>query len=160
MSERSWIDTLITKFDVESHGNGKHKKQMLEYLKEDYVEIAQLNRIILLESEQLAYRHLSDELTELVKEKQEHADKIAGSIKELGGEAENPEDTGNLFPTGDFQRILDKESEQRGRLAEHENFAEDYGFGKIAELLRHIREENLLFVEKLERILMRFNAEI
>ncbi len=160
MAKSSWIDKVISGLSEGAKKDGKAKK-LIELLIEDYEKTTHLESLLRVENQHLAYPNLQKEVDNVITAKKRHAGVLSNMITELGGavpdlaKAEN-----NIYPKGNFHEILEEESELHNVMADHVNLADDFGYSEFAEKLRDIRSEDYELIEKLERTIMRVNAEI
>ncbi len=157
----AWIDTMIDKLNQEQNSDTKIEVSLAKLIEGDMALLSKSIGMLKAESEHLAYFQLREEIKDLIKAKEKYI-KLMESVLLKWGEKLTPEDVSEtgFFAQGDFYAILNLETRLQGQLNDHANLAEDKGYKWIAEELRFIRDENYKFLDHIDRIIMRINAEI
>lgn len=161
MEPGNWIDRFIKKLETNTSGNENRKHELIDKLQQDLRDELILSKELEAESKRLPYPHLVTEAQQLSSAKARHAGAIARLIETLGGQINREEiDKYSPAPDGKFNEIFLVETQLGVRLAEHANWAEDNGFRHEARVLRDIKDENSDHIEKIERLIMRYNGSM
>ncbi len=160
MNDKTWIDKLLEKLNSNPSESERGKAKLIDLLKEDVVRLQKLTRQLEVEQKHLPYEHLRMEVQEMAEQKRRSIQSLQEIIQKLGGDGTVPELKEEIFPRGHFKDVVSNEVELYTTLSDHANIAEDEGFSWIGEALRRIRDENYESIEKIERIIMRINAEV
>ncbi|MFQ5584832.1 MAG: hypothetical protein ACE5GL_10390 [Calditrichia bacterium] len=159
MNKVSVVDRLIKGLDTDVKNKEQRRKDLLNRLKEIYREIMLHSKLLTAEAESLPYDHLRKEALKIANEKTETAKMIEKLLLDSGGSV-NKEQFGNYDPdpTGDFTEILKLENSIKEKVLDQSLWAEDYGFFSEAKLLRDLKDKHYNHQERLERIIMKLNA--
>lgn len=159
MNKVSVIDRLIKGLETDVKNKEQRRKELLKRLKEIYREIMLHSKLLAAEAESLPYEHLREEALIIAGEKTETAKMIEKLLLDAG-ESVNKEQFGNYHPdpTGDFTEILKLENLIKEKVLDQSLWAEDYGFYSEAKMLRNLKDKHYNHQERLERIIMKINA--
>jgi len=157
----SFIDKAIKTLRQDVDDKDGRRRKLLKMLQKDYQDEMTLAMELEAEAKHLPYEHLQEATKALAEKERSHAQKIEELIQGLGGVIDKKFiDEYQPMPDGQFSEMLRIENELEIRLAEHSNYAEDYGFRHESKVLRDIKNEHHDNVETIERIIMKFNGTI
>lgn len=159
MSKGTVIDRLINKLSVGQTGDEQNKDQVIKMLREDFIDVSKLAKMLEAEANSMVYGQLKQESEKLIAEKREQTVKIKELLHGLGEEVSKPilEDF-NPDPLGDFSEIFKMENKIGSQLLSQSIWAEDSGFRHEAKVLRDLKKEHTEHREVIEKLITKINS--